>query len=122
MSSSHQPIYWDTAAHVLADPGAPGAASTYSITFPLGTTRFRIVNGHATHGAEIAGTLATITAVSGSMPLPPNIEYTCAGHAIFIRNRNNGQAIPIAVIWERIGRVPDNMNAGVATISSNLTP
>jgi len=127
MSSTHEPVYWDCVGHTLANPGGVGVASTYSITFPQGTTMWRIINGSATHSPEVAGTLATITTAPNPIPIPEVVEgstwnvYTGSGQTVFIRNRHNGQTINISIMWERIGRQPA-MDAGAPVISANLTP
>jgi len=127
MSSSHEPIYWDTAAFTLADPGAPGAVTTYSLGFPQGTTRWRIFNLSTTHNPEVAGTFATIQLANGPLGIPTLVAGSTwnmldgTAQGVFIRNRNNGQTIATSIMWERVGRQPD-MDAGVVTISANLTP
>tara|TARA_R110000824_G_scaffold8808_4_gene40043 strand:+ start:7218 stop:7604 length:387 start_codon:yes stop_codon:yes gene_type:complete len=128
MSSSQQPIYWDSVILSMASIGGAKTVSTYLITLPQGTIGWRIVNGDATatNTIEVASNAATIAA-SG----PPGIfPMTIAGAGgtmdfpgglhVYVRNRNAATP-PVQVMWWRPGRQPV-MDAGTATISADLTP
>jgi len=133
MSSSHEPIYWDTTQHTLAVPVGPATQTTYSYNFPQGTTRWRLINLDQTDSPEIGGTLATVTAATGSYGVPPlalpsatraastwnSVEG--AGQTVFIRNRNAG-TVTVQLFWERIGRQPNGMVPGTVDISGDITP
>ena len=133
MSSSHEPIYWDTTQHTLAAPLGPATQTTYSLSFPQGTTRWQIINLDAVVSPEIAGTLATITTALGPAGVPPLTLPSAtrgastwnvaggAGSVVFIRNRNPGTVL-VQISWERVGRQPNGMDPGTVTISGDITP
>ncbi len=128
MSSTHEPVYWDAAQHQLAVPVGPATQTTYQISFPPGTFKWQLFNMETIVGRspEIAGTLATITAASGSYGVPTVVSgstwnvATGGGQTVFVRNRTPN-TLNIQLVWMRYGRMPE-MDAGSVVISADITP
>jgi hypothetical protein len=107
MSSSQQPIYWDSAGHTLL------ATTAYKVNLPSGTTDWTVVN---TSGATIgiAGTAATIA--SPHLGVLTGEDLSGKGQELYLANATGG-GLAVVVVWIRAGRQPTN-NAGVTTFTA----
>ena len=107
MSSSHQPIYWDSLGQSLAPTTA------YGVDLPVGTTDWTVVNMSA-GTIIVAATAATIaTGVTNSIPVLTGTSLSGKGQQLFVGNLTGG-ALAATVVWHRPGRQPD-MDAGTAS-------
>ena len=110
MSSSHEPVYWDSLGHTLL------AATGYNVSLPIGTTDWAVINisGGTLYAAGSGATLAT--GATSSVPIPTATSFEGKGQSLFVGNLT-GAGLAVVVAWRRPGRQPD-MNAGTATFTA----
>ena len=107
MSSSQQPLYWDSASQALA------ATTAYKVNLPPGTTDWTVVNGSGgTIG--IAGTAATIA--SPHLAVLNNTVFNGKGGELYLANAT-GAPLTVVVSWIRPGRQPTG-DAGATTFTA----
>ena len=109
MSSSHQPIFWDSLGQTLA------AGAAYRVNLPIGTTEWRVVN---TSGGTIgvAGTAASIATAANVVPCPSATSLVGQGQSLFLANGTGG-GLTVVGVWARAGRQPDP-GAGTASFTT----
>ena len=110
MSSSQQPLYWDSVGQSLAPTTA------YKVNLPSGTTDWTVVNTSAgTIG--VAGTAASIAVAANVIQIPTGQPaVTGKGQSLFLGNASGG-ALTVLVIWTRAGRQP-TADAGTTTFTA----
>ncbi len=110
MSSSQQPIYWDSLGHSLL------AGTGYSVELPIGTTDWTVFNT-SLGDIAIAGTAASLAVALNVIPIPTaTAPVSGKGQSLFVGNATVG-ALTVVVAWQRPGRQPD-MDAGTATFTA----
>ena len=112
MSSSHEPVYWDSTSASLA------ATTSYRVNLPAGTTDWAVVNASG-GDVRIAGTEATITSVATPPPqltVRTGSVHIGKGHGLFIANGTGG-ALIVGLTWSRVGRQP-SVDAGTVTFTA----
>ena len=110
MSSSQQPIYWDSAGQALA------ATTAYKVNLPTGTADWTVLNGSG-GTVSIAGTQATIgLAITNHVVLPDATSFSGKGQELYVSNPSGG-ALTIQVSWIRAGRQPTG-DAGTTTFTA----
>jgi hypothetical protein len=107
MSSSQQPIYWDSAEQALA------ATTAYKVNLPIGTTDWTVYNGSG-GTVGIAGTAATIAA--SHLAVRNDDAVSGKGQDLYLVNGTGG-ALTIQVSWIRAGRQPTS-DAGTTTFTA----
>ena len=107
MSSSQQPIYWDSAEQALA------ATTAYKVNLPIGTTDWTVYNASG-GSVGIAGTAATIA--SPNIAVRNNEAMSGKGQGLYLAN-GTGAPLTIQVSWIRAGRQPTD-NAGTTTFTA----
>jgi len=112
MSSSHQPIYWDSLGQSMV------GLTAYRIDLPPGTTSWVIANAEsgATDHMFIAATAANIADATNRLYLAPASTLSGVGQTLYVLNGTGG-ALVSKVTWHRPGRQPTN-DAGTATFTA----
>ena len=110
MSSSQQPIYWDSLGHTLL------AATAYRVNLPVGTTDWTVMNmSGGTIG--VAGTAASIVVAANVIQVPTATPPVSGnGQSLFVGNATAGP-LPVLVVWRRAGRQPTS-DAGTTTLTA----